>query len=251
MRLTPAQRLMQRRHATVAAGGSPRARGGAQQAATTAYRLQLAELGDCLRQLKQIQAREAKIARKRELIATFDPWVAGILDAHRSGAAPVQDDIVLTMMVWSLDIEDHDRALPLIGYVLENDLDMPERYTRTAPTVIAEIAADSAIARIGLGEIPDLGFLTLVEEMTSEKDMIDEVRAKLHKSIGLTLTAIAAAPADEADAEAENRAGGRRAALAAAVPHLKRALHLHSKAGVKKELDKAERQLAKESSPPE
>lgn len=245
MRLSPAQRMMQRRHASVAAGGAPRALGGAQSAATSEERLQLAELGDCLRQLKQIQAREGKIARKRELIATFDPWVAGILDAHKAGAPAVQDDIVLTMMVWALDIEDHDRALPLVAYVLDNDLVMPERYSRTAPTVIAEIAAEAALARIALGETPSIDFLQLIEESTSERDMIDEVRAKLHKAIGLTLARLATPPEGESEAAASDRAGGIRAALDGAVTHFKAALRRHAKAGVKKDLEKAERVLAK------
>lgn len=244
-RLTPAQRLMQRRSASVAAGGAPRARGGAQEAAGAEYRLALAELGECLRELKQVQARDSKIARKRDLIDRFDDWTAGVLDAHRSGAPAVQDDIVLTMMVWALDIEDHDRALPLVAYVLDNDLKMPERYTRTAPTVIAEIAAEAAIARIGLDDTPSIDFLQLIEESTRERDMIDEVRAKLHKAIGLTLARLATPPEGETDAEASDRAGGRRAALTAAVTHFKAALHRHAKAGVKKDLEKAERELAK------
>lgn len=245
MRLSPAQRMMQRRHASVAAGGAPRALGGAQAAATSEERLQLAELGDCLRQLKQIQAREAKIARKREMIAIFDQWVAGILDAHKAGAPAVQDDIVLTMMVWALDIEDHDRALPLIAYVLDNNLAMPERYSRTAPTVIAEIAAEAAIARIGRGDTPSIDFLQLVEESTADHDMIDEVRAKLHKAIGLTLVRLATPPEGETDAEASDRAGGIRAALDGAVTHFKAALRRHQKVGVKKDLEKAERDLVK------
>jgi hypothetical protein len=248
MRLSPAQKLMQRRLAAVSAGAAPRALGGAQQAATSEARLQLSELGDCLRQLKQIQARDGKIARKRELIAKFDPWVAGILDAHRGGAPAVQDDIVLTMMVWALDIEDHDRALPLIGYVLDNDLSMPERYTRTAPTVIAEIAAETAIARIGRDETPSLDFLQLVEEATREKDMIDEVRAKLHKAIGLTLLRHAEPVEGDEDAEAADRAGGPKSAFAGAIHHFKLALQRHTKAGVKKDLEKAERELAKAQS---
>lgn len=253
MRRSPAQRHFTRASAVIAAlGGVPlapaRAVGGDDDATAGIngpYRLQLAELGDCMRQLKQIQARDAKVARKRELIGTFDPWTAGILEAHRGGAPAVQDDIVLTMMVWALDIEDHDRALPLIGYVLDNDLAMPERYTRTAPTVIAEIAAEAAIARIGRDETPSLDFLQLIEEATRDKDMIDEVRAKLHKAIGLTLLRHAEPVEGAEEAVAAERAGGRIAALTGAIENFKLALRRHPKAGVKKDLDKAERYLAK------
>jgi hypothetical protein len=245
MRMTPAQRHFARKSgmaAAIAIGAA--ALGGAatdDDNRPSPYRLQLAELGECLRELKQIQAREGKIARKRELIARFDAWVAGVLDAHRAGGPAVQDDVVLTMMVWALDIEDHERALDLIAYVVGNDLVMPERYTRTAPTIVAEIAADNALAALGRGEQPDLTFLQLVEEATREKDMIDQVRAKLHKAIGLTMIF---EPSDDAEPERE-RAGGWRAALAAAIPQLKRALQLHDKVGVKKDIEKAERELAK------
>lgn len=244
-RRSPAQKLIARRLGAIAAAersGAVPVRSGAETTATAAYRAVLAELGECQRELKQIQAREKKIERKRALIGRFDDWVNGVLDAHRAGAPAVQDDVVLTMMVWALDIERHDQALDLVGYVLDNDLAMPERYTRTAPTVIAEIAADTALGHLGRGEPCDLAFLQLIEERTRDLDMIDEVRAKLHKAIGLALIEVTP-PADGEDGTV--RGAGRRPALAAAIPHLKRALDLNAKSGVKKQIEKAERELVK------
>jgi hypothetical protein len=245
MAMSPAQRHFARSMAAVVATAAVTTLGGATgqsgAGAASAYELQLSELGSRQLELKQIMAIDKKIARKRELIADFDPWVSGVLDASKAGAPAVQDDVLLTMMIWSLDIEDYDRALPLVHYVLTNHLALPERYTRTAPTLIAEESANAALQHLGQGEPINLAWLQLVEEMTADADMHDPVRAKLHKAIGVGLIA----EAEAAAARADGPAGGHRAALTGALVMLKSALRRSNKVGVKKQIEFVERELAK------
>ncbi|MES2042604.1 MAG: phage terminase small subunit [Pseudomonadota bacterium] len=243
MAMSPAQRSFARKMATVVASSAVATLGGAQgpsnAGAASAYELQLAELGSRLLELKQIQSIELKIARKRELIADFDPWVAGVLDAHKAGAPAVQDEVLLVMMIWALDIEDYDRALPLVMYVLTNHLALPERYTRTAPTLIAEESANAALQHLGQGEPVHLPWLQLVDELTADADMHDQVRAKLHKAIALAVLR----DAEEAEKLGDGPAGGWKAAGTAALTMLKSALRLNSNIGVKKTIENVERKL--------
>jgi hypothetical protein len=68
--------------------------------------------------------------------------------------------------------------------------------------------------------------------------MPDQVRAKLNKAIGLQLAAAAAAIEEGADGPA----GARRAAVETALAKLRRAVELDGKAGVKKEIDRLDRE---------
>ncbi|MFY9349912.1 MAG: phage terminase small subunit [Sphingobium sp.] len=243
-RLTPAQRHFARKSAEQLVMkprdmGKTDSRTYSPGEAATAYELQLAELDTDLRALKGVQAIDRKIALKRELIEKYDPWVGGVLDAVAAGGKATQDDIVLHMMMWALDIGDHDRALSTVSFVLDHDLALPERFTRTAPTFIAEVSADNALARLQQGEDCDLDWLTFVADATADKDMLDPVRAKLCKAIGLAL----GRKAEAMEAGDNGPAGGKAAALAAAVAQLKQALRLNSAVGVKKEIERLERLL--------
>ncbi|WP_069337144.1 phage terminase small subunit [Sphingobium yanoikuyae] len=244
-RLTPAQRHFARKSAEIAVmkprnGGKTDSPVPVAGEGASAYQLQLAELDTDLKALKAIQALDRKIDLKRELIEKYDPWVSGVIDGVAAGGKPVQDDIVLHMMMWALDIGDHERALSTVSYVLDHDLALPERFSRTAPTFIAEVSADNALTRLQQGEDCDLDWLGFVADATAGKDMLDPVRAKLCKAIGLALgrRAEAMEPGDSGPA------GGKGAALSAALAQLKEALRLHSAIGVKKEIDRLER-LAK------
>lgn len=245
-RQTPAMRHFARKMAAKAAAlradpvaGDDGRSGGAP---ATEYELQLAELGSDLKALKNIQAIDGKKALKRDLIGKYDGWVGGLLDAHAAGVKPVRDDILLHMMMWALDIEDYDRALSTVSYVLDNDLALPERFSRTAPTFIAEMSADNALAHLSQGEDCNLDWLIFVRDETADGDMLDPVRAKLHKAIGLAL----ARKAEAMEAGDNGPAGGKAGALGESVKQLREALRLG--AMVKKELARIEK-LANDATP--
>ena len=110
------------------------------RAGTNAYELQLMQLTEFRRRLKQIESIERKIEAKRGMLPDFIPWVTGVMDADRGG----QDDVFVTVMLWTLDTGDLQAALPMAQYVIRHKLDTPDRYERSAATLIAEEVADNA-----------------------------------------------------------------------------------------------------------
>ncbi|HEX8402219.1 MAG TPA: phage terminase small subunit [Allosphingosinicella sp.] len=247
--MSPAQRAFARKTSALAAAST--AASSALQRPTsgaeaTEYELQRERLGVDLKRLKDIQSIERKIDLKRELIANYDPWVGGVLDAAANGARGVQDDILTHMMIWRIDTGDFAGALPLVEYVLRWGLALPERFNRTAATMIAEEIAEAALKRLDQGEEPKEGFVDLellltIDDLTADHDMHDEVRAKLAKALGREL----ARQADAADESADGPAGGKRAAIEAALKRLRRARELNAKAGVKKDIERLEREARK------
>lgn len=203
--------------------------------AASEYALLLAALGNDLRELQNIQSVERKIEAKRLRIGRYLPWVEGALAAE----TPVQDEIVSTMLVWSIDVADWPLAVRLAWHVLAHGLELPERYRRTPATLVAE-----EVAEAGLGADPavDLETLQQVYALTVQLDMHDQVRAKLHKAIGLSLQT----RADTFDPEAESApAGGKPALIEAAIGHFRAALKYDAKCGVKKLIETLEREQKK------
>lgn len=214
-------------------------------AAASEYELMRARLGVDLRRLRELQSIERKIELKRELLPEYDAWIDGVLCTNVAAGAALQDDIVAQIMIWRIDVGDFAGALPLCRFVLDHKLDLPERFDRTAPTMICEEIADAALKAIGQGETFDLDMLDAVEELVAEHDIFDQVRAKLEKAIGLLL----AIRAEAIEADADGPAGARRAALDSAQSHLRRALELDGNVGVKKRLEQLQREIAKHPAP--
>lgn len=206
-------------------------------AAASEYELMRARLGVDLRRLREIQSREKKIELKAELLPGYAPWVDGVLAAGTAA----QDDVLLHVMIWRIDTGDYAGALPLIRHVVAHKLDLPERFDRTAPTMIAEEIAEAALAAHAQGEPFDLAVLEEVEDIVANEDVFDVVRAKLHKAIGLQLQRIAEAT----PATADGPAGARAAGLAHARAQFARAIALDAGAGVKKRIEGIERELKK------
>lgn len=144
------------------------------------YQLLLAALGEDLRQLSNIQALERKLTAKAAMLDRYLPWLEGALESEN----PAQDEIVSTMLVWSIDLADWPLALQLARHVLAHGVQLPERYKRNPATLIAE-----EVAEAGLAQQPTVSLETLVEtaSITAPFDMHDQVRAKLEKAIGLAL----------------------------------------------------------------
>lgn len=192
------------------------------QVAANAYEIQLMQLAEHRRTLKGIQSIERKIDAKRTMLATYKPWIDGLLAADRGG----QDDVLVTIMLWHLDTGDLEGAFNMADYVIRHGLNTPDQYDRSAPTLIAEEVADTAIKLQEAGTGPSYGLLSAYLELLKESDMFDQVHAKLHKAVG-------------------------RAALAEgfkepAAEHYRRALELHDKVGIKKELEVLEREIKKD-----
>ncbi|MCW2370214.1 phage terminase small subunit [Sphingobium sp. B11D3D] len=202
--------------------------------AATEYELLLAALGTDIASLRQIQSVEAKIAKKAELIEAYDAHVdATLLAATESGQA-LQDEIVATMMIWRLDIGDFARGLDLAEHVLHFDLALPQNIVRQAPTLIAEEVAEAALKACQIDQSFDLDVVNRTIDLTSEKDMPDQVRAKLYKARGKLLLREAEAAKDNATAPA----GAEQHAMVSALAAFQRALGLHENCGVKKDIER-------------
>lgn len=236
------QRVLAAMASTAAAAGALPAIDEADPAAAE-YQQLLAVLQNDQRTLRDIQSVQEKIARKRDMIDRYLPWISGWMDAAAEGRV-TQDEIVVTMMIWAIDIGNWALAVDLASHVLQHGLALPERYKRTPGCLVAEEVADRAKADPAAvpGEV-----LGQVQLLTEGHDMPDEVRARLLRAIGLDY----AAQAESFDPAAENAvAGGKPALLEAALTNLKLAVGLDAQVGVKKQIEKleaAQRKLAAES----
>ena len=211
--------------------------------AASAYELMRARLGVDLKRLKEIQSVEKKIELKRELLPAYADWIAGVLEAAAEGMEGVQDDILVQVMIWRIDVGDFEGALPLAEYVLRWNLDLPPRFERTAGCLIAEEIAANALTQLAQDDDAevDLEMLMRVEALTADEDMPDQARAKIFKAIGFVLMR----RGEKLDNDADGPAGGKRAAFGYALTALRRALALHDACGVKKPIQQLERELKK------
>lgn len=193
------------------------------------YELMLLQLNDDKRRLKGIQSVERKIELKRVLLPNYAPYVDGALSAGKGA----QDDILMTVMLWRLDSGDFSGALAIGRYALHYGLVMPDQYKRDVATVLAEEVALGVLSALDHPE-QDLSVLqdAVMETqlLTQDRDMPDEVRARLHKALGYCL---------------------RERYPHKAIIELKRALELHEKAGVKKDIEQLERELKKAALAPQ
>lgn len=143
------------------------------------YELMLATLNIHKRSLKQLQSVERKVEFKRRVFPEYQPWIDGALSAGTG----VQDAVLMTMLVWAIDIGNYATALQIGNYALFHDLAMPEQFDRTTACVIAEeIALQAKSARDRKTEF-DVQILLDVNNLTAEHDMPDPVRARLLREI--------------------------------------------------------------------
>lgn len=198
--------------------------------AATEYQALRAALHNDLRQLHDVQSIERKIELKRSLVNTYLAWVIGALETPEGQSAP-QDEIVVTMLVWALDLGEWEWALDIGAHVLKHGLSLPDRYKRTPACLIVEQIADAA--KTDPDNVPE-DVLHHATDLADKHDMPDQVRAKAWRARGLALAAMA----DTFDPAAESAsAGGKPALVDAALAALNRALALDSNVGVKKKIE--------------
>ncbi len=223
---SPARKHYQRITAAKAAGDAQPGRPQTGQQ----YEIHAAALWEARQALKGIKSVENKVARKREVLPQFDAYVDGVLSSG-NGA---QDDVLVTIMLWRLDVGDIAGALAIAEYAVKHGLDTPDRFERDTPSLVAEQVAEEALKQLqnakGEGDEVDheaaahlAMHLVQAEALTREADMHDQVRAKLHKALGYAYR-------DKGNSIDE------------ALTHLRRALELNDKAGVKRDIELLERQ---------
>lgn len=191
------------------------------RADANAYELMLAKLTEDRRRLHDIQSIDRRADVKRELLPDYTAWVEGALE----GDYGVQDDVLMTIMVWCIDVGDLVGALQIADYAIKHKLAMPDQYKRQTGCLIAEEFADYAL-RIDVISPEVTEQLQAANDLTAKEDMPDQVRAKLLKAVGYGLAQ-----------------SGDASLLQSALDHLKHALGLHAKVGVKKDIERIEREV--------
>ncbi|MDR1463646.1 MAG: hypothetical protein LBI68_11055 [Azoarcus sp.] len=227
---SPARRHRQRIGARIASAAA--AAKTAPLATAKPYELMCAKLDSDMRRLKQIQSVAKKIDIKRQLLPEYDAWVDGVLE---SGAG-VQDDVLITVMIWRIDTGDFTGGLRIAEYAINHKLALPQRYQRTLGCLIAEEIADAGLRALAEKRLDDsneqLRYSNALDHaaaLTADADMPDEVRAKLEKALGLVYEQLSY----------NDKALG----------HLQRALALNPAAGVKKDIERVNRALRNKAAP--
>lgn len=177
--------------------------------------------------LKRVQSDQAKAAMKRQLLPHYEGWIEGTLDGN-SGR---QDEVIVTQMVWAIDAGDYALAARIGRYVVTHGLLMPDRFNRTAATVLVDEICDPILVQVkaddAIDVTPYLAVLDEVADFTSGSDMPDVVRAKLCKARAFALR------------------NGTTEEQTTALELLRQALTLDAGAGVKKEIDRLARVVKK------
>ncbi|HHH0512381.1 TPA: phage terminase small subunit [Yersinia enterocolitica] len=194
----------------------------------SAYEQQLYRLRIDQRRLSQYQSHTTRADMKREMLPAYDGWIEGALSANTGQS----DEIVTTCMVWSVDAGLYRDALRLAEYVIGHNLPMADKYQRTAACFVVDQLSEAALLNFKIASTNnpaiEIDILLRLQELTADKDMPDEARAKLLKAIGYT-----------------QRQSTNQADQASALIWLQRALAAHKDAGVKKDIEVLERNLKK------
>ncbi|MEJ0232591.1 phage terminase small subunit [Klebsiella michiganensis] len=177
--------------------------------------------------LKRVQSDQAKAAMKRQLLPHYEGWIEGTLD----GDSGRQDEVIVTLMVWAIDAGDYALAARIGRYVVTHGLLMPDRFNRTAATVLVDEICDPILVQVKADDATDvtpyLAVLDEVADFTAGSDMPDVVRAKLCKARAFALR------------------NGTTEEQTTALALLRQALTLDAGAGVKKEIERLARVVKK------
>lgn len=241
---SPFMRNRQRKLAALAGNGvAPAAAPAAPDAATAAgqeYAALVVQLHDNLRILQDTASHEARKPLKGEFLENFLPWITAVVAADQ----PVQDEVLLTGMVWAGDIGQWALAASIGKFAIRHGLAMPERYKRSVACFLREDAAEAALAD---PQAVAHSVLLDIDQLTRDADMPDAAKAKLDKALGRAW-AQKSATFDPADDSAP--AGGAAAYAEQALQHFRRALALDRGSGVKRDIEVAERRLRDLQPPP-
>ena len=192
-----------------------------------------AVLHDNLRTLSDIASHDKRQPKKAEFAKQFAPWIEGLIEADR----PVQDEILVTNLIWAIDYGDFDYALRLGRFAIRHRLAMPEAYSRSVACFLAEDIAEAALKD---ADAVRHDILAETLALTGDADMPDQAKAKLHKALGRSWMR----KAEKFDAAADNApAGGAAAYAEEGLADLRRALDLDEKAGVKTDIKSLEKLL--------
>lgn len=234
MRQTPAQRSFMMKLAAMQQAND-QAITDHGQTVGNAFELQMAQLHQHKRTLKDMHSVELKIAAKAKLLPEYDAYVDGVLQA-RPGT---QDEVIATVLVWHIDAGNFERAMQIAEYALACGMTPPDSYERNLPTVLQ----DEVSAAILGGKLVGESAVTLakkVMELTQNADTPDQPKAKLCKAAGWAILG----KTSSTDVKIQDRT---KEQCAEALPFLLRAMELDKNIGVKKDIERLERKVSNPS----
>lgn len=197
----------------------------------TAYELQMAQLYEFKKRLKDMQSMEGKAKLKATMLPEMAPYLDGVLAAN----AGTQDEVLMTALIWSIDAGEYRRALQLAEYAVRHNLRMPDQYQRTLATALQDEFADAVLTGALVGdEAMDIAGQVL--QLTEALDSHDQAKAKLYKAGGYALLG----------KTKTNGADFKKVKLDAcqkALPLLRQAMALFEGIGVKKDIERLEQRL--------
>jgi Phage small terminase subunit. len=183
-----------------------------------AHRLIRAALDEDRRTLHMVQSNERKAEVKRGLLPKYDEYIAAVLSA----GVGVQDEVLGYVMTWRMDIGDYAGAFAIARYILEHNVDLPSKFSRTPATLVAEEPAQAALRAFAAKQPFDVAVLREAFELTEGADMPDQVRAKLLFAMGRHM-------AETQPIEA--------------IALLRRAVELNENVGAKKDIERLETRI--------
>ncbi len=232
MRQTPAQRHRLNRLALQQATQAE-AENAHGQTVGTAYELQRAQLHQHRLRLKDLQSVEKKIEAKRAILPEYDAYLDGVLEAQPG----TQDEVVSTLLVWHIDAGSYARALQIAGYALASGIKPPDNYNRDLPTIVQDEVAEAILS----GKLAGADALQVAAQamaLTEHSDTPDQAKSKLYKAAGWAILG----KTGTHDVDMKTRT---LKACKEALPLLQRAMELDTRAGVKKDIERLERRLAR------
>ncbi|WP_020396620.1 phage terminase small subunit [Thiolinea disciformis] len=136
------------------------------------YRSYLAKLEVDKARLAQIRSREQRLQVKRELVPLYRDYLQAALN-EPSGH---HDEILVTWLIWALDVGEWALSLALCRHALQYRLNSPKGFTRNLPEIIAEEWAEHVLAESDPACWTDA--LLQLHTWLEPFDMADPVRAK-------------------------------------------------------------------------
>lgn len=172
------------------------------------------------RQLSALASYKERATRKVEFLPMYADFVQGAM-SNTTGLAERDAQLFTLLIMWHIDAGQIAEALPMARYALEHHLSVPDTHKRKLPVIVAEEVADYDLqARTTPFEV-----MRQYVDLLDGLDMPDPVKARLHK---------ATAFAHEREPDADKNI---------TLQYLKQALDLDANVGVKKDIERVERDI--------
>lgn len=135
------------------------------------------------------KGRELRLARKRLVLAEFNPWINEVLNADFSVVQGHSASMFIWFVVWATDAGFYEQALHMAEFALKHALIMPDEFSRNLPELIAEEIADHALKQAFNVDAETGNCVKQVVTLVEGQDMNDAISAKLNKALGFLVYA--------------------------------------------------------------